>query len=171
MDPRILVQQFREIVSLASIAYTLTTLQVISAAINNPDSLRLVEPIDDHYHNSDMETESVTGMSTASTASATSNTTPPSAGTTEQRTNRYWTHDEILLLLDHVEKCCTLTTARGTNLKASEFRQASTTIKTRTASQCHYKWGQVRRFLFNRTAADGLSIAACQYLQGMFHLG
>jgi hypothetical protein len=61
-----------------------------------------------------------------------------------------WSSDEIWLLLAYVEANCVFTAAKGINLKKSEFNKARDTVKTKTASQCHYKWGRVSVFFYQQ---------------------
>jgi hypothetical protein len=56
-----------------------------------------------------------------------------------EKTSGRWTTAEINLLLDYVEANCVLTTARGLNLKKSQFNKTRDTVKTKDANQCHYK--------------------------------
>jgi hypothetical protein len=85
-----------------------------------------------------------------SASSSTANDTPATTSTSENldKTSGRWTENEIKLLLDYVEENCTLTTARGLNLKKSEFNQAHATVKSKDANQCHYKWGHVHILFF-----------------------
>jgi len=62
-------------------------------------------------------------------------------------TSGRWSPDEIQLLLDYVEANCVFTAAKGINLKKSEFKGAHDVVKTKTATQCHYKWGHVSVFV------------------------
>ena len=64
-----------------------------------------------------------------------------------EKTSGQWTETEINLLLDFVEGNCILTTARGLNLKKSEFNKAHTIVKSKDVNQCHYKWGHVHILL------------------------
>jgi hypothetical protein len=83
-----------------------------------------------------------------SASSSTRDTLATSSTTgTSEKTRSKWTDQEISLLLDYVEKNIILTTARGLNLKKSEFNQARNFVKTKDAGQCAYKWGHVRLFL------------------------
>ena len=54
-----------------------------------------------------------------------------------EKTNSRWTEHEVNLLLDYIETNCILTTARGLNLKKSEFNKAQAIVKPKDASQCH----------------------------------
>ena len=58
-----------------------------------------------------------------------------------------WTDNEVKLLLDFVERNCTLMTTQGTNLMKSDFNKAHTLVKLNDASQCHYKWRHVSFFI------------------------
>ena len=81
---------------------------------------------------------------------AISSTQAQAVGTTEKTSGR-WTDQEIFLLLDYVEKNSILTTARGLNLKKSEFNKACDVVKSKDPGQCHYKWNHVSISLLTRT--------------------
>jgi hypothetical protein len=80
-----------------------------------------------------------------SLASSSNQITPAATSMAEssEKTSGRWTDDEVKLLLNYVEAKCTLTTARGLNLKKSQFNEACEWVKTKDAGQCHYKWGHV----------------------------
>ena len=84
-------------------------------------------------------------LSDHSALTFTHNTQPTTTSTSKsiKKTSSWWTDNEIMLLLNYVESNCTLTTARGLTLKKSEFNKACATVKSKDATQCHYKWGQV----------------------------
>ncbi len=67
-----------------------------------------------------------------------SSSIPAAASTTGsvEKTSGRWTNDEVKLLLGYVEANCILTTARGLNLKKSDFNKAHNTVKTKDPSQC-----------------------------------
>ena len=67
-----------------------------------------------------------------------------------------WTDQETSLLLDYIEAHCPLNTSRGFNLKKSQFNKARDVVKSKDASQCHYKWGHVR-ILHILDSDEGLS--------------
>ena len=83
-----------------------------------------------------------------SIASSSIRNAPAATGSSEKTSGR-WTDDEIKLLLHYVGTKCTLTTARGLNLKKSQFNGAREMVKTKDAGQCHYKWGHVRVFVID----------------------
>ena len=84
-------------------------------------------------------------------SSSTTHDAPATASTSENldKTSGRWTKNKIKLLLDYVEGNCTLMTARGLNLKKSEFNKAHAMVKSKDAGQCHYKWGHVRIVIIN----------------------
>ena len=86
-----------------------------------------------------------TAQNPASVAAASSNNIPSSSSG-----GRNWSTDEIWLLLGYVEANCVFTAAKGINLKKSEFAKASEVVKTRTATQCHTKWGRVSGFVIEK---------------------
>ena len=140
MDGHTLIQCFRHIISLASLAYTFTVIHTIQYSMRNHDN----DNDDDAQTAGDYE-------STNFTVSSSTHDTPATASSSEniEKTSSRWTENEIKLLLDYVEANCVLTTARGLNLKKSEFNKAHATVKSKDANQCHYKWGHVCIFLIN----------------------
>jgi hypothetical protein len=155
-----LVQRFRFIISLASLAYTFTVLHAIQYSMQNPDD-STTRNLPDH-DSTDYSTLSSTNDTLATTSTA---------GTTE-KSNKRWSVQEINLLLDYIERNSILTTARGLNLKKSEYKKASEMVKTRDAVQCQRKWANVGGiFVINEDSDHYLSIIAMFYLQGNFALG
>jgi hypothetical protein len=140
MDRPSLVQHFRFILSLASLAYTFTVIHAIQYTMENHDD-STTQNLQDHV--------SITLSSTNDTLATTS-----TSGTEKAKR---WTEHEINLLLNYVEQNCILSTTRGLNLKKASFNGASDMIKTRDASQCHYKWNNVGIFVINEDS-DYLSI-------------
>jgi hypothetical protein len=91
-----------------------------------------------------------TNFSASSSTHDTQPEAPASISTDNiEKASSRWTESEITLLLDYVEAKCVLMTARGLNLKKSEFNKARTMVKSKDAAQCHYKWGHVRIFVIN----------------------
>jgi len=129
-------QSFRQILSLASIAYTFTTLHAIQYSMSAHNDDNTTAPQDA----TDNNTIAQIPLDNASMAASSNN-----ASSTSGR----WSHKEIQLLLDYVKANCVFTTAKGINLKKSEFSQACNTVKTKTAAQCHYKWGHVSVFVID----------------------
>jgi hypothetical protein len=141
MDAHPLVPYFRNILSLASLAYTFSGIHAIQYSMLNHD-MDIDDPADLILQDNDF----------ASHSGSTSTHNHPTVADTSQassleKTSR-WTDHEITLLLDYVEASCTLTTARGLSLKKSEFNKARNTVKSKDSSQCHYKWGHVRVLLY-----------------------
>jgi hypothetical protein len=139
---RSLQRHFHQILSLASIAYTFTTLQTIEHSL---------EPsMADHEGNNTSalgnSTNSTTAQAHSQASTATSSTNNPSSISG----GRNWTPDEIWLLLRFVEANCVFTAAKGINLKKSEFNKASEVVTTRTGAQCHTKWGRVSGFVIDK---------------------
>lgn len=129
MDRLSLIERFRNIITLASLAYTFTTIHTLQYSMRT--------------HNND--TAAPNPQDNGSTASSSVHDVPAAPSTTGsvEKTGGRWMDNEVNLLLDYVEANCTLTTARGLNLKKSEFNKARNTVKTKDAAQCHYKWGHV----------------------------
>ena len=152
MEGPSLVQQFRFIVSLASLAYTFTVLHTLQYTMRNQrnqdDSTTGTQAQNQQDHDSNLSS---------------TNDTTNTSGTSEKNDGR-WTEQEIYLLLNYIEQNSILTTARGLNLKKSEFNNARNMIKSKDASQCHYKWGKVSILLINDLMyTDFLSIVAAMF--------
>ena len=155
-----LVQQFRSIILLASLAYTFTNLHAIQYSMQNHDDSA------ESTTQNQQDNDSSALLSTRDTLATTSTTE------TAEKASGRWTDQEVYLLLDFVEQNSILTTARGLNLKKSEFNRARDKVKSKDAAQCHYKWGRVSTTFLINEDPDCLSIiiAMC-YLQGNFALG
>ena len=138
MDRHTLLQRFRYVISLASLAYTFTTLHTIQYSMRD--------------HDENNNTTAQTPPDLDSTSYSSTHNTPATTSISEniEKTSNRWSETEINLLLDYVEKNSILTTARGLNLKKSEFNKARDTVKSKDAGQCHYKWGKVCIFLSMR---------------------
>jgi hypothetical protein len=142
MDKHTLLQWFRCITSLASLTYTFTTLHTIQYAMR------------DHDNDNDTTTQPPQldcDLTHPSASSSTAHDTPATTSTLENldKTSGRWTENQIKLLLDYVEGNCVLMTARGLNLKKSEFNKARAMVKLKDVNQCHYKWGHVRIIIIN----------------------
>jgi hypothetical protein len=139
MDADTLRQQFRHIVSLASLAYIFSCIHAIQYSL-------LDHNMDDNseYHTSNhlQETSHSESLDFTSTHD-TSNPADTSSNSGKANTTGRWTDQEITLLLDYVEAHCPLSTSRGLSLKKTQFNKARDTVKSKDASQCHYKWGHV----------------------------
>ena len=135
MDGHTLLHHFRYIISLASLAYTFTILHAIQYSMRDHNDINNTTAQTPQDYDS-------TNPS-ASTYDTVDTPTNTSMSETIEKSSGWWTENKVKLLLDYVEENCTLTTARGLNLKKSEFNKARTTVKSKDASQCHYKWGHV----------------------------
>ena len=129
------MQHFHYIVSLASLAYTFTLLHAIQYAMQDHDDDSITQNTQDYD-----STHHSASSSTPNTLATTSTT-----GIAEKTTGQ-WTDEEVMLLLNYVEQNSTLTTARGLNLKKSEFNKAREVVESKDAAQCRYKWKHVRFF-------------------------
>jgi hypothetical protein len=135
MDRHILLERFRYITSIASLAYTFTVLHTLQYSMR------------DHTRNDNNAQPAQTPQDHDSTNQSTSTHNSPATGTTsaiepeKSGSQNLWSENEVKLLLDYVEANCVLTTARGLNLKKQEFNKAQAVVKTKTAAQCLYKWG------------------------------
>ena len=137
-----LLQRFHQIISLASLAYTFTTLHTIQYSMR-----------DHNYNNNTAQTQQ---DHNSMNLSASTYDTPPATGTSEtikkSTGSSRWTETEIKLLLDYVKENCTLTTARGLNLKKSGFNKACEIVKSKDTSQCHHKWSHVCIILIDKSS-------------------
>ena len=131
---RALIRNFRQILSIASVAYTFTSLHTLQYAMRSHED---DNPVPDNTIDNSTMTQN-----TPDDASITASSNVPSSGR--------WSSDEIWLLLAYVEANCVFTAAKGINLKKSEFNKARETVKTKTAGQCHYKWGHVSVFFYQQ---------------------
>ena len=94
--------------------------------------------------------ESTIDFSASTSTHHTQASGPASISTAIEKASGRWTEKEVELLLDYVESNCVLMTARGLNLKKTEFNKAHATVKSKDAAQCHYKWGRVCFFVINK---------------------
>lgn len=150
MEGPLLVQRFRYIISLASLAYTFTILHALQYSMQDRH---------DDDNNSTTQAQNPQLEAHDSTHhSATHNTlaTTSTSGTAEKTSGR-WTEQEINLLLSYVEENCVLTSAKGLSLKKSEFNRAREIVKSKDAAQCHYKWGHVSIVFVIKKGSDYLS--------------
>ena len=135
-----LLQRFHQIISLASLAYTFTTLHTIEYSMQ-----------DHNYNNNTAQTQQ---DHNSTNLSAFTHDTPPTTGTSEtikkSTGSSQWTENEIKLLLDYVKENCTLMTAQCLNLKKLEFNKAHEIVKLKDVSQCYYKWSHVCIILINK---------------------
>jgi hypothetical protein len=125
------------IISLSSLTYIFTALHTIQYTMQDHDDNDTTTQDHDPLDHSAL-------ISTHNTQPATTSTSESS-----KKTSGQWTDNKIKLLLNYVESNCTLTTARGLTLKKSEFNKAGATVKSKDATQCHYKWGQVYILIIN----------------------
>jgi hypothetical protein len=150
MDAHTLIRQFRHVVSLASLACVFSGIHTIQYSLLVHDIMDDIE--DCSLQENDSTSPSHSGfISTPDTVSNPADTSHPAntsnPGDTSSNSGKAsgrWTDQEITLLLDYVETHCSLNTPRGLNLKKTQFNKARDTVKSKDASQCHYKWGHVR---------------------------
>lgn len=136
---RSLIQCFREIISLASLAYAFSSIHAIQYSMLDHNMDTTDDTDDQNLQDNDMASHS------GSTSTGTHNPpTIPNTSSSSEKTSGRWTDDEIHLLLDYVSVNCTLNTPRGLSLKKSEFNKARNIVKSKDPSQCHYKWNHVR---------------------------
>ena len=140
MDAHSLKRQFRYVVSLASLAYIFSGIHAIQYSQLGYDSM---DDNDSHDHHLEPASTSYSDFTSTHDTS-----TPADNSSISGKASGRWTEQEISLLLDYVEAHCPLESPSGLNLKKTHFKKARDTVKTKDASQCHYKWGRVRFFLF-----------------------
>jgi len=161
MNRHTLLQQFRYILSIASLAYTFTSLHTIQYSMR------------DHDDNDNTTTQAPHDSTTASSSTHDTPATTSTAENVEKSSSR-WSEDEVKLLLDYIEANCVLRSARGLNLKKSEFNKARDTVKTKDANQCHYKWGHVCTLIIHESfhcLSRLSSFIAMRNIQGNIALG
>ena len=129
------IDNFCSIYAISSHSLPLLTSSLPSTLSSTQCRTRITTTLQDHGCN----------LSDHSALTSTHDTQPTTTSTSEsiKKTSSQWTDNEITLLLNYVESNCTLTTAKGLTLKKSEFNKACATVKSKDATQCHYKWGQV----------------------------
>lgn len=126
-----LLRQFRQAVSLASLAFVFSAIHAIQYSL-----------LDSDYDMEDHPQE--TSHSDTSTHADTSNPAADTSSNSEKASaSGRWTDQEISRLLDYVEANCPTNASNGVSLKKTHFNKASDTVKSKNASQCHYKWGHV----------------------------
>ena len=134
--------QFCHIVSLASLAYIFSAIHAIQYSLLESDYNTMDPNGEDPTHHTLQETAALTSyLDFTSSTPNTSN--PANTSSSSGKASGHWTDQEITLLLNYVEAHCSLNTSRGLNLKKSQFNKARDTVKSKDASQCHYKWGHV----------------------------
>ena len=136
-----LMQQFRHIISLASLACTFTTLHTLQYMQDHSQA---------DNDNTTAQTTEDHDLTTFPASSSTHNAPVSTENTEKASASSRWTESEITLLLDYIEANCVLMTSRGLTLKKTAFNKARDTVKTKDASQCHYKWGHARIFIFEK---------------------
>jgi hypothetical protein len=146
-DGCLLIQYFRQIISLASLAYIFTTIHAIQYSMrdntDDSNSTPAAPPLNPHDADSVYYSSASSSLHTFTQTATTSNTEG------SEKTSGQWTTDEILLLLEYVRENCVLTTMKGLNLKKTEFNKAREVVKTKDVGQCQYKWGHVHSILLS----------------------
>jgi hypothetical protein len=117
-----LTEPFRNIITLASLAYTFTTIHTLQYYMRNLNN----------------DTNAPNLLDNESIALSSVQNAPAATGIVEKTSGR-WRDSEIKLLLHYVETKCTLTTASGLSLKKSQFNGAHEIVKTKNRDQCHCK--------------------------------
>ena len=162
MDAHTLIRQFRHVVSLASLACVFSGIHTIQYSLLDHDMMDDIEDCNLQENHSTSHSGFTSTPGTSNPADTSGNSGKPSG---------YWTDQEITLLLDYVKTHCSLDTPRGLNSKKTQFNKAQDTVKSKDASQCHYKWGHVHRSIINEGLSCWSPMKALQYLQGHFTLG
>ena len=135
MDTHTLIQQFHQVVSLASLACVFSGIHTIQYSLLDHNMM------DDIEDCNLQENDSASYSGFTSTPNTISN--PGDTSSNSGKASGHWTDQEITLLLDYVKTHCSLNTLRGLNLKKTQFNKAWDTVKSKDASQCYYKWGHV----------------------------
>ena len=138
MDPHTLAKQFRHVVSLASLAFIFSSIHALQYSLLDYDATME----NSENQTSPQDNASTSHLNFTSTPSHDTSTSNP-ADTSSSSVKGRWTDQEINQLLTYVEAHCPLNTSRGISLKKTHFNKAHTFIKTKDASQCEYKWGNV----------------------------
>ena len=144
MDAHTLIRQFRQVVSLASLACVFSGIHTIQYSLldhNMMDDSNLQENDSASYSGFTSTPDTISNPADTSNPANTSN--PGDTSSNSGKASGRWTDQEITLLLDYVETHCSLNTPRGLNLKKTQFNKARDMVKSKDASQCHYKWGHV----------------------------
>jgi len=154
------LRQFHNVVSLASLAYIFSGIHAIQFSLRNLNTDSDYDS--DSESDSDMDTGDNTEDPThpshsrdaphsdftpTSSNPADISTSTSNPGKANASASGRWTDQEISLLLDYIEGNCPLTTSRGIGLKKTHFNKAHETIKSKGASQCHYKWKNVSNYV------------------------
>ena len=144
MGAHTLTRQFRHVASLASLAYIFSGIHALQYSLLASD---YNSDMDDNSEDHNQQESALTSNLDLTSAHDTSNHADTSSNS--GRASGRWTDQEINLLLDYVEAHCHLNMSRGLSLKRSQFNKARDMIKSKDASQCHYKWGHVRIHIIN----------------------
>ena len=162
MDQHAFLQYFQYIISLASLACTFTTLYMIQYSMRDHNNNNNNTSTGPQNHDLIDLSASASNYDTPDTTSISKNT---------EKTNSWWTENEINLLLDYIEANCILTTAWDTNMKKSKFNKTWAIVKSKNATQCHYKWGHVSFYVIDENSYHLSSIIAIYHIQSNFTSG
>lgn len=133
------MQQFRHVVSLASLAYIFSGIHALQYSLLDSDT-----DYDMNDNNlTNLQQDASTSQSDFTSFHDTHTSNPANISSSSGKTSGRWTDQEIALLLDYVEAHCPFNSAKGVNLKKTHFNKARDTIKSKDAAQCHYKWNNV----------------------------
>ena len=168
MDSHTLAKQFRHVVSLASLAFIFSSIHAIQYSLLDSDYDTSMENTENPTSSQD-NASTVHSNLTSTPSHNTSNSNP--ADTSSSSAKGRWSDQEINQLLSYVEANCPLNTSWGINLKKTHFNQAHVSIKTKDASQCEYKWGNVRLFIIHNGHSLFNIKKALQDIQVHFSLG
>ena len=162
MDAHTLIRQFCHVVSFTSLACVFSGIHKIQYSLLDHNMMDVIE-------NCNLQENDSTSHSGFTSTPNTSN--PANTSSNSGKASGCWTDQEITLLLNYVKTHCSLNTPRGLNLKKTQFNKAQDTVKSKDASQCHYKWGHVHRSIIDEDLSCWSSMKALQYLKGHFTLG
>ena len=150
IETNTLMRHFRNVVSLASLAYIFSGIHAIQYSL-----LQLEAASDYNMDDSDTGNNNH-NLQEPGNASSSHTSNPADTSSNSWKASGCWTDQETSLLLDYVEAHCPLNTSRGLNLKKTHFNKAREVVKSKDASQCYYKWGHVH-MLHILDSDEGLS--------------
>ena len=139
MDAHTLIRQFRQVVSLASLACVFSGIHTIQYSLLDHDMM-------DDSNLQESDSASYSGFtSTPDTISNPADTSNPgNTSSNSGKASGRWTDQEITLLLDYVETHCSLNTLRGLNLKKTQFNKVLNTdpSESERKSDCNIEQGE-----------------------------
>jgi len=154
-----LTKQFRNVVSLASLAFIFSSIHALQYSLRDYDTGTSMDDTENPQDTVGASTSHSNFTSTPSQDTTQASTSNPAEFSSTGKSGKAaaasgrWSDLEITQLLDYIQEHCSLNTSSGLSLKKTCFNQASDTLKSKTAAQCRNKWNNVRIFIIN----EGLS--------------